>query len=84
MVMFQSRRDPGRALRRWTRPRKVKLPKSFNPVVIRAGRCANAAQEAIQDTMDAQFQSRRDPGRALRLGDCEMTISSKSLVSIPS
>jgi len=56
---------------------------SFNPVVIRAGRCAYLGRKGTYSP-DALFQSRRDPGRALRLGDGHPARGIRVFVSIPS
>jgi len=62
---FQSRRDPGMALRRCHETDKVRGLPSFNPVVIRAWRCARSSPCASVPKRRS-FQSRRDPGMALR------------------
>jgi len=65
---FQSRRDPGMALRLGRPTGEELCAKRFNPVVIRAWRCAST-EETERKRNWSLFQSRRDPGMALRQGD---------------
>jgi len=65
--MFQSRRDPGMALRPAAQAfAKAKNDWGFNPVVIRAWRCASVPKSRMRGDWPLRFQSRRDPGMALR------------------
>jgi len=59
------------------------IARGFNPVVIRAGRCALGTL-TISVAAGSWFQSRRDPGRALRRGTMKELCGEVDMVSIPS
>jgi len=81
--MFQSRRDPGMALRR-KKNERIRINDDMFQSRRDPGMALRHKKQAVRNELSPKFQSRRDPGMALRLGRHHEHVVESADVSIPS